>query len=147
MKKTVVLLLFIFAFLEISAQKQQENNINNDINRIIAHENRFDKLIDLAKSYMETNPEFAFNCAYKADEIANQTNDKKKQAYSKITIGDIFNINNFYSLSVSYYEKAVKELLSITITIPSIKYTSKLQNYIKTTKLIANGALRQWRTL
>ena len=53
MKKTVVLLLFIFAFLEISAQKQQENNINNDINRIIAHENRFDKLIDLAKSYME----------------------------------------------------------------------------------------------
>lgn len=135
MKKTVVLLLFIFAFLEISAQKQQENNINNDINRIIAHENRFDKLIDLAKSYMETNPEFAFNCAYKADEIANQTNDKRKQAYSKITIGDIFNINNFYSLSVSYYEKAVKELLSIN------DYNTINKIYIKIAKLYQNNEI------
>lgn len=135
MKKTVVLLLFIFAFLEISAQKQQENNINNDINRIIAHENRFDKLIDLAKSYMETNPEFAFNCAYKADEIANQTNDKKKQAYSKITIGDIFNINNFYSLSVSYYEKAIKELLSIN------DYCTINKIYIKIAKLYQNNEI------
>ena len=135
MKKTVVLLLFIFAFLEISAQKQQENNINNDINRIIAHENRFDKLIDLAKSYMETNPEFAFNCAYKADEIANQTNDKKKQAYSKITIGDIFNINNFYSLSVSYYEKAIKELLSIN------DYSTINKIYIKIAKLYQNNEI------
>ena len=135
MKKTVVLLLFIFAFLEISAQKQQENNINNDINRIIAHENRFDKLIDLAKSYMETNPEFAFNCAYKADEIANQTNDKKKQAYSKATIGDIFNMNNFYSLSVSYYEKAVKELLSIN------DHNTINKIYIKVAKLYQNNEI------
>lgn len=82
---------------------------------------------------METNPEFAFNCAYKADEIANQTNDKKKQAYSKITIGDIFNINNFYSLSVSYYENAVKELLNIN------DYSTINKIYIKIAKLYQNN--------
>ena len=55
MKKTFVLLFFIIAFYGISAKGQQGNDINNDINRIIVHENRFDKLIDLAKLYMETN--------------------------------------------------------------------------------------------
>lgn len=133
MKSSILFLLLICTFWGVSAQNQQENNINTDISRIIVHENRFDKLIDLAKSYMETNPEFAFNCAYKADEIANQTNDKKKQAYSKITIGDIFNINNFYSLSVSYYENAVKELLSIN------DYSTINKIYIKIAKLYQNN--------
>lgn len=133
MKSSILFLLLICTFWGVSAQNQQENNINTDISRIIVHENRFDKLIDLAKSYMETNPEFAFNCAYKADEIANQTNDKKKQAYSKITIGDIFNINNFYSLSVSYYENAVKELLRIN------DYSTINKIYIKIAKLYQNN--------
>lgn len=135
MKRTITFLLLICTFWGVSAQNQQENNINADFSRIIVHENRFDKLIDLAKSYMETNPEFAFNCAYKADEIANQTNDKKKQAYSKITIGDIFNINNFYSLSVSYYENAVKELLSIN------DYNTINKIYIKIAKLYQNNEI------
>ena len=135
MKRTITFLLLICTFWGVSAQNQQENNINADFSRIIVHENRFDKLIDLAKSYMETNPEFAFNCAYKADEIANQTNDKKKQAYSKITIGDIFNINNFYSLTVSYYENAVKELLSIN------DYNTINKIYIKIAKLYQNNEI------
>lgn len=133
MKRSILFLLLTCTFWGVFAQNQQENNINTDISRIIVHENRFDKLIDLAKSYMETNPEFAFNCAYKADEIANQTNDKKKQAYSKITIGDIFNINNFYSLSVSYYENAVKELLNIN------DYSTINKIYIKIAKLYQNN--------
>lgn len=135
MKKSLLLLLFVCVFLSISAQNQQEKNTNNDINRIIVHENRFDKLIDLAKYYKETNPEFAFNCAYKAHEIAHQNNDKKNLAYSKIAIGDIFNINNFYSLSVSYYEKAVKELLSIK------DYKTINEIYIKIAKLYQNNEL------
>ena len=133
MKQILVLLLFACTFLSISAQNQQEKNANNDINRIIVHENRLDKLIDLAKSYMETNPEFAFNCAYKAHEIAQQSNDKKKLAYCKITIGDLFNINNFYSHSVAYYEKAVKELLSIK------DYKTINEIYIKIAKLYQNN--------
>ena len=135
MKKTFVLLFFIIAFYGISAKGQQGNDINNDINRIIVHENRFDKLIDLAKLYMETNPEFAFNCAYKALELAQQTDDIKKQAYSKITIGDIFNINNFYSLAVSHYEKAVNALLKIN----DYKNINKI--YIKIAKLYQNNEL------
>ena len=133
MKKIFLLLLFIIAFSGISAKNRQEIDINNDINRIIVHENRFDKLIDLAKSYMATNPEFAFSCAYKAHEIAHQTNDKKNLAYSKITIGDIFNKNNFHSLSVSYYENAVKELLSIK------DYNTINEIYIKIAKLYQNN--------
>ena len=82
---------------------------------------------------MATNPEFAFSCAYKAHEIAYQTNDKKNLAYSKITIGDIFNKNNFHSLSVSYYENAVKELLSIK------DYNTINEIYIKIAKLYQNN--------
>ena len=89
MKKTFVLLFFIIAFYGISAKGQQGNDINNDINRIIVHENRFDKLIDLAKLYMETNPEFAFNCAYKAHELAQQTDDIKKQRHLVIALPEL----------------------------------------------------------
>ncbi|MBR4155575.1 MAG: hypothetical protein IKU01_02575 [Bacteroidales bacterium] len=133
MRKILFIFIALFSFLEIYGQGKEKTNNNNDINRIILHENRFDKLIDLAESYMKTNPEFAFSCAYKAEEIANQTNDKKKQACSKITIGDIFNKNNIYSLSVGYYENAVNDLLSIK------DYVTINEIYIKIAELYRNN--------
>lgn len=133
MRKILFIFIALFSFLEIYGQGKEKTNSNNDINRIILHENRFDKLIDLAESYMKTNPEFAFSCAYKAEEIANQTNDKKKQACSKITIGDIFNKNNIYSLSVGYYENAVNDLLSIK------DYVTINEIYIKIAELYRNN--------
>lgn len=132
MKKIIILVVALLSFFLINAHEQQENNNNNDINRIIIHENRFDRLIDLAKSYMNTNSEFAFNCAYKANDIASKTNDKKKSADSKIIIGDIFNENRSYSIAISYYEKAIDDLLKIndheTICKIYIKIANLYQN-------------------
>ena len=133
MKKIVFLLIALLSFAVLYGQGKEEKNSNADINRIILHENRFDKLIDLAKSYMKTNPEFAFNCAYKAYDIANQTNDKKKSAYCRLIIGDIFNENKSYSIAISYYEKAIQELLSIK------DYETIYKIYIKIAKLYQNN--------
>lgn len=133
MKKIVFLLIALLSFAVLYGQGKEEKNSNADINRIILHENRFDKLIDLAKSYMKTNPEFAFNCAYKANDIAKQTNDKKKSAYSRIIIGDIFNENKSYSIAISYYEKAIQELLTIK------DYETIYKIYIKIAKLYQNN--------
>lgn len=133
MKKIVFLLIALLSFAVLYGQGKEEKNSNADINRIILHENRFDKLIDLAKSYVKTNPEFAFNCAYKAYDIANQTNDKKKSAYCRLIIGDIFNENKSYSIAISYYEKAIQELLSIK------DYETIYKIYIKIAKLYQNN--------
>ncbi len=130
MRKTVFLFIALISFIEIYGQNKAENS---DINRIILHENRFDKLIDLAELYMETNPEFAFNCAYKANEIAVQTNDTEKSAYSKIIIGNIFNKSNTYSIAVSYYENAIKDYL----TTKNHEYIHNI--YIKIAKIYQNN--------
>lgn len=133
MRKAFFTFIILLLAADIFGQDKKDINDNYDINRIILHENRFDKLIDLAESYMETNPEFALNCAYKAYEISNQTNDKKKSAHSSITIGNIFNINDFYLHAVSHYKNAINELEVIN------DYNTICKIYTKIAKLYQNN--------
>lgn len=88
----------------------QYNAINNEIDKTIVNEESFDKLIFLAESYMETNPEFAFNCAHKAYVIANRAEDVRQSLKSNIVMGNIFENNGAYSFAISYYEKAIAEM-------------------------------------
>lgn len=139
MKKIIVLFIVLLSFTELCGQGKEENNNSNDINRIILHENRYDRLIDLAESYMETNPEFAFNCAYKANEIAMQTNDTEMSAHSKIIIGNIFDKSNNYSIAVSYYKNAINDFL----TTKDYKNINRI--YIKMARLYQNNEFdKKW---
>ena len=88
-------------------------NTNNDVkpnNDFIENQNQYDKLIELANIYFNKNIEYAFNCAYKAYNIAEKSHDNKKMAECNIIMGDIFKENNAHPTAISYYEKAIENL-------------------------------------
>lgn len=104
--------LFILLILSVTygfATYSQETDNENYINI----ENRHEKLIDLAKQYIETNPEYAINCARKSIQIAEQNNNIKEIAESKIVMGDIYFKNRFYSHAINNYENAIQDLLIV----------------------------------
>lgn len=106
MKKILLILIYLLTVYNAPGATNEDIDIDN----IIIHENRFDRLIDLAKSFMDINPEFAFNCAYKANEIANQTNNLKESATSFIIMGDIFNSYGSPVNAIPYYEKSLENM-------------------------------------
>ena len=111
MKRTLLFLIVLSLFFNVKASYSTNNNDNNSINKLIINENRFEKLIYLASTYTKINPEFAFNCAQKANDIASVTNNNKQIAESYIVMGDIFNRDNTYSTAINYYEKAIEKLI------------------------------------
>lgn len=113
MKIAITIIIIISSILHIKAEENDKKSEKNDINKIVVHENRYEKLVDLSLSYLEINPEFAFNCAYKAHEIANKTNEKSKSAECNIIMGDIFNSNNDHTSAISYYEDAISDFITI----------------------------------
>ena len=134
MKKTFFLLLALS--LIIDAKCDDLNRItkeNTDV--IIVNENRFERLMELAKSYMDSNPEFAFNCAYKANEIATQTNNIERQAVSNIIMGDIFNNNGSPLNAIPYYEKALEGMDALN------NYEEMSKMYINLSNIYNNNNL------
>lgn len=104
-------ILLILLLLTLNAFSNNDNNIEDDINYIIVHENRLERLIYLANSYMDTNPEFAFNCAYKANDIAIRTSDIEESTKCYIIMGDIFSNNGSPQNAIPYYESAINNML------------------------------------
>lgn len=134
MKKTFF--LFLALSLIIDAKCDDLNRItkeNTDV--IIVNENRFERLMELAKSYMDSNPEFAFNCAYKANEIATQTNNIERQAASNIIMGDIFNNNGSPLNAIPYYEKALEGMDALN------NYEEMSKMYINLSNIYNNNNL------
>lgn len=125
MRRIITILLGAFCMMFYNNLFSNNGNGDNDINKIITHENRFDKLIYLANTYSEKNSEFAFNCAYKAQKIAYKTNDLNQTATSNIVLGEIFQKNGSYDYAISYYEKAIEELIMLK------EYDSIYRMYIK----------------
>ena len=111
MKKVLLFLIILSSVFNTNSNISAQNNETNITEKIIINENRFDKLLYLAESYIKKNPEFAFNCAHKANEIASSTNNERQEAESFAVIGDIFNRNNTYSTAISYYEKAIEKFI------------------------------------
>lgn len=111
-------------------------NTNNDVktnNDFIENQNQYDKLIELANIYFNKNIEYAFNCAYKAHNIAEKSHDNKKMAECNIIMGDIFKENNTFPTAISYYERAITDLNNIK------DYHSIYKLYIKIAKLYQNS--------
>ncbi len=109
------------------------NNETNSTIEITENHNQYDKLIDLAKTYFNKNTEYAFNCAYKAYRIAEERQDHRKSAESNTIMGDIFKENNSFPTAISYYEKAIENLIAIK------DYHTIYKLYIKIAKLYQNG--------
>ena len=128
MKKFFSVLLccfcLMFSYDSFSNNTNNENK-DSDIYKIITHENRFDRLIHLANTYSGENSEFAFNCAYKAQKIALNTNNLSQTATSNIVLGEILQKNRSYDYAISYYEKAIEELIMLK------EYDSIYKIYIK----------------
>lgn len=111
-------------------------NTNNDVkpnNDFIENQNQYDKLIELANIYFNKNIEYAFNCAYKAHNIAEKSHDNKKMAECNIIMGDIFKENNAHPTAISYYEKAIENLDETK------DHHTIYKLYIKISKLYQNG--------
>lgn len=125
MRTITKILLCAFCMLFINNIYAQNENNDCDINKIITHENRFERLIYLANTYSEKNSEFAFNSAYKAQKIAHKTNNLRQIATSNIVIGDILQKNSSYDYAISYYEKAIEQLIMLK------EYDTIYKMYIK----------------
>lgn len=110
-----------------------DNKSENNMDDIIENENRYEKLIELSRFYITNNTEYAFNCAYKASMIADKENDKKKSAECNMLIGDIFKRNKSYPNAVSYYEKAIEDLIHLK------DYNTIYKLYIKIAQLYQNS--------
>lgn len=119
MKKIVFTLIFLCIFINIQAENINKISNANEI------ENQYDKLVEFAKTYIDKNTEYAFNCAYKASLIAEDKNDKKKIAECSTIMGDIFAEIESYPIASSYYSKAIEDLIDIK------DYTLIYKMYIK----------------
>ena len=123
---TILLLSFIYAY-------PYSSNETSNLNGIPETHTQYDKLIDLSKTYFSKNTEYAFNCVYKAHAIAEEKHDNKKSAECNIIMGDIFKENNSFPTAISYYEKAIENLIAIK------EYQTISKLYIKIAKLYQNS--------
>ena len=126
MKRIFFVVILLFSFIHVYSNTNNNINTNNDFTE---NQDPYDRLIDLAKTYFNKNIEYAFNCAYKANAIAEENNDNKKAAECNMIMGDIFKENNSYPTAISYYEKAIENLNVIK------DYHTIYKLYIKIAKL------------
>ena len=126
MKRIIFVVALLFSFIYVYSETN--NNISTN-NNFTENQDPYDRLIDLAKTYFNKNIEYAFNCAYKANAIAEENNDNKKAAECNMIMGDIFKENNTYPTAISYYEKAIENLNVIK------DYHTIYKLYIKIAKL------------
>ena len=73
MRRIIIAIILLLSFINVYSSTSYKTNTANDIS-----ENQYDKLLDLAKTYVNKNTEYAFNCAYKAHAIAEQNHDNEK---------------------------------------------------------------------
>lgn len=137
MKKILLILLNLLIVSDVLGFIQKEIDIDN----MIIHENRFDRLIDLANSYIDKNPEFAFNCAYKANEIASQSNNLKQSATCYIIMGDIFNNYGSPLNAIPYYEKSLQNMYEYK------DYKSIYDMLIKLSHLYSHGDIDKHKSI
>lgn len=126
MRKIIIATLLLLSFLNVYANQTNETEI-------IENQNQYEKFIDLAKTYFYKNTEYAFNCAYKAHAIAEENHDNARQSECNIIMGDIFKECSSYPTAISYYEKAIENL----ITLKDNHTICKL--YIRIAELYQNG--------
>ena len=88
MKRIALTLLVI---LYIGCSHANSNSIITNDTTSTENEIQYDKLIELAKIYLHNNTAYAFNCAYKAQILAEESDDKIKIAECNIIMGNIFN--------------------------------------------------------
>lgn len=138
MKRLIFAVILLLSFINIYASTDNETNVTNDITD--SH-NQYDRLIDLARTYFYKNTEYAFNCAYKANAIAEASNDNQKSAECNIIMGDIFRENNTFPTAISYYEKAIEKLNNTK------DYHTICKLYINIAKLYQNSEFNsKWST-
>lgn len=129
MGRIIIAILLTLSFINVYPNTDNEANTNTSIES----QNQYDKLIDLARTYFDKNTEYAFNCAYKAHSIAEEKYDHIKSAECNIIMGDIFKKNNSFPTAISYYEKAIENLIAIK------EYHTIYKLYIKIAKLYQNS--------
>ncbi len=106
MRKIIIAILLLLSFLNVYANQTNETET-------IENQNQYEKLVDLAKTYFYKNTEYAFNCAYKAFRIAEENHDQAKSAECNIIMGNIFKECSSYPTAISYYEKAIENLITL----------------------------------
>lgn len=102
--------LIIITALLLSLTNVYSNDKTNPANNIEGTVSQYDKLIELARTYLDKNTEYAFNCVYKAHGIAEDNNDSRKSAECNIIMGDIFKKSGSYPTAINYYETAIEKL-------------------------------------
>ena len=126
MRKIIIATLLLLSFLNVYPNQKHETET-------IENQNQYEKLVDLAKTYFYKNTEYAFNCAYKAHAIAEENQDNARQSECNIIMGNIFRECSSYPTAISYYEKAIENL----ITLKENNTICKL--YIRIAELYRNG--------
>ena len=106
MRKIIIATLLLLSFLNVYPNQNNETET-------IENQNQYEKLVDLAKTYFYKNTEYAFNCAYKAFRIAEENHDQAKSAECNIIMGNIFRECSSYPTAISYYEKAIENLITL----------------------------------
>jgi tetratricopeptide (TPR) repeat protein len=126
MRKIIIATLLLLSFLNVYANQTNETET-------IENQNQYEKLIDLAKTYFYKNTEYAFNCAYKAHAIAEENQDNARQSECNIIMGNIFKECSSYPTAISYYEKAIENLIALKENHTICKL------YIRIAELYQNG--------
>ena len=130
MKRIISVVILLLSFVNAYPNAIKEIKVDNNITE---SQSQYDKLVDLAKTYFNKNAEYAFNCAYKAHGIAERNKDCQKTAECNIIMGDIFKENNTFPTAISYYEKAIDDLIKVN------DHHTIYRLYIKIAKLYQNS--------
>lgn len=126
MRKIIIATILLLSFLNVYPNQKHETEA-------IENQNQYEKLVDLAKTYFYKNTEYAFNCAYKAHAIAEENQDNARQSECNIIMGNIFKECSSYPTAISYYEKAIENLITL-------KENHTICNlYIRIAELYRNG--------
>ena len=130
MKRIISVVILLLSFVNAYPNAIKEIKVSNNITE---SQSQYDKLVDLAKTYFNKNAEYAFNCTYKAHSIAERNKDSQKTAECNIIMGDIFKENNTFPTAISYYEKAIDDLIKAN------DHHTIYRLYIKIAKLYQNS--------
>ena len=103
--------------------------ISNKDSDVSENEIQYNELVKLAKTHFHSNTEYAFDCAYKAQVMAQEAEDNRKSAECNIIMGNIFNASHSTSTAISYYEKAAEDMLVLK------EYDGLYKMYIKIANL------------
>jgi len=107
-KKYILILIFLYSFIQIVAQNHKIDSLKNLLNSSQIDTNRVKALVGLVEEYQTVDLHTALNYGKKAIEVCTVINDARSYSLTYTEIGYAYYFNDDFESALEYFMKAVR---------------------------------------